>query len=132
MSIAPSSSTWVLEGDHAGGKQQGRRIAVSLEFQLVKESTLDSCSKDGIDSEQEEMVVNSSSIGSLCISIGRWFVSMAQSLADILSKLEEEEEPEESGVGRDILSIEYDESFVGDEHLGEFFVDCWSFSMLYR
>ena len=44
--------------------EEGGRNIISLEFQLVTESTLDSSSKDSIVGKQEEMVVTSSGISS--------------------------------------------------------------------
>ena len=58
---------------------------ITPHLEAVEVATMDSCSEDGIDSEQEEVVVTSGSVR--CLSIGRRGVaSIAQSLADMRSK----------------------------------------------
>ena len=70
---------------------------------------MDSSSKDSIDGEQEEVVVTSSGISSVRINRKRIRVHGTEAGRHLLKgvireefQLEEEEEPEEGGVGSDV------------------------------
>ena len=58
-------------GDWHFALDEGSRDIVSLELELVAESALDGGGEDCVESEEEEMVISCSGVGSLSISGGR-------------------------------------------------------------
>ena len=98
---------------------------VSLELELVAEATLDSGGEDGIEGEEEEVVIAGSGVGGLSISGRRGSFHSAEAGGHSLKamvweelELEEHEEPEEDSVWRDVGLVDEREGLVSDEHLG--------------
>ena len=117
--------------------EEGCGNIITLEFELVTESSLDGGSKDSIHSEQEEMMVTCSSVSGL--SVSRWRIgihsadSSGHSLKGVIRKelqLEEEKEAEECCIGRDVMLVNECEYFIRYEHLGQLFVDSGKDCML--
>ena len=92
-------------GCAAPGCDDGSGGIISLEFQLVTESTLDCSSKDGIDNEQEQMMVTSSGVCCLAASWRRIHVHGTESSCHYLKavirekfQLEEEDKSKEGHI----------------------------------
>ena len=95
-----------------------------MEFYFVFVATLDSGCEDGVDGEQEEVMVTSGGIRGCCVRRRRSYFHGAEASGHSLEavigeelELQEEEEAEERAAGRDVLFVDKD-----DEHLCEFFV----------
>ena len=110
---------------------------ITPHLEAVEVATMDSCSEDGIDSEQEEVVVTSGSVR--CLSVGRrgggfhCTESGRHAFERVVweeLELQEAKESEEDCVRRNIALVNELEDFVGYEHLCELFSDSRSYCML--
>ena len=111
--------------------KEGSWNVVALEFDFFLVASLDGSGEDGVDGEEEEVVITSGGIRGRCIrGRGSHFHGAeagGHSLEAVVREeleLEEEEEAEERGARRDGALVDKDEGLVGDEHLSEFFVYC--------
>jgi hypothetical protein len=112
-------------GDGQFALEEGSGDIVSLELELVAEATLDSGGEDGVEGEEEEVVIAGSGVGGLSISGRRGSFHSAEAGGHSLEamvweelELEEHEEPEEDSVWRDVGLVDEREGLVSDEHLG--------------
>ena len=117
-------------GDRQLALEEGSGDVVSLEFELVAESTLDSRGEDCVEGEEEEMVISCSCVGSLGISGRRSSFHGAKAGGHSLEavvweelELQEHEEPEEDCVWWDVGLVDEREGLVGEEHLCQFYLD---------
>ena len=111
-----------VEGDGEQTLKEGDWNIVALEFYFVFLTTLDGGCEDGVDGEQEEVMVTSGGIRDCCVRRKRSHFHGAEASGHSLEavigeelELPEKKEAEERAAGRDVL-------FVGDEYLCEFFV----------
>ena len=120
-----------VERDGEQDLKEGSWNVVALELDFVLVASLDGSGEDGVDGEEEEVVITSGGIRGRCIrGRGSHFHGAeagGHSLEAVVREeleLEEEEEAEERAARRDVALVDKDEGLVGDEHLSEFFVYC--------
>ncbi len=118
-----------IEGDGEQTLKKGGWNVVALEFYFVFVATLDSGCENGVDGEQEEVMVTSGGIRGCCVRRRRSHFNSAEASGHSLEavigeelELQEEKEAEERAAGRDVLFVDKDEGLAVDEHLCEFFV----------
>ena len=118
-----------VERDGEQDLKEGGWDVVALEFDFVLVASLNGSGEDGVDGEEEEVVVTGGGIRGRCIGRGRSHFHSAEAGGHPLEavvweelELEEEEEAEERAARRDVSFVDKDEGLVRDEHLCEFFV----------
>jgi hypothetical protein len=118
-----------IEWDGEQDLEKGSWDVVALEFDLVLVATLDRGCEDGVDCEQEEVMISGGGIRGGCFGRRRGHFhgteASGHSFKAVVGKeleLQEEEEAEERASRRDVLLVDKDKGLVGYEHLREFFV----------
>ena len=118
-----------IEGDGEQDLKKGSWDVIALELDFVLVATLDRGCDDGVDGEQEEVMISGGGIRGRCFGRRRSHFhgteASGHSFKAVVGgelELQEEEEAEERASRRNVLFVDKDEGLVGDEHLCEFFV----------